>query len=177
MMKFQNISFVGGIHGVGKSTICKQICKELNFEYLSASELIKWAEMNFNTNDKRVFNILDTQERLIIGLQNIIQKRRRYILDGHYCLINCDNKIENIPIETFIQINPSSFNLILGDITEIKSRIGRRDKQEYDNNLLETMQKEEENYAKFLSETLKVPLNTVNQNDYSKLIDVLKNNL
>jgi broad-specificity NMP kinase len=50
------IAFIGGIHGVGKSTICRQICSELNLEYLSASELIKWADLNEdakNTKSKR----------------------------------------------------------------------------------------------------------------------------
>jgi len=32
-----NITFIGGIHGVGKSTICRQICDEIKLEYLSAS--------------------------------------------------------------------------------------------------------------------------------------------
>jgi len=50
---FDNIVFVGGIHGVGKSTICQHICRELNMEYLSASELSKWEEINDDAKIKK----------------------------------------------------------------------------------------------------------------------------
>jgi adenylate kinase len=55
-----NIAFIGGIHGVGKSTICQQICDKLNLVYLSASELIKWSDINEDVKNKKVeiFSIL-----------------------------------------------------------------------------------------------------------------------
>src|SRR4030067_3026737 len=116
-----NISFIGGIHGVGKSTICRQICDELKLEYLSASELLKWREVNDDFKNKKVKSIPATQDRLIISLRNIIQKDKCYLLDGHYCLLNNKNDVINIPLETFKKINPISLNLIIGDIAEIKN--------------------------------------------------------
>ncbi|MFK8377112.1 ATP-binding protein [Capnocytophaga canimorsus] len=111
-MKKSNIIFVGGIHGVGKSTICHRICIEQNIEYLSASELIKWRDFNKEVNNKKVDNLLFTQDRLIEGLKNRVQKDKTYILDGHYCLLNGNNEIEKIPFETFEQIKPKFFSLL-----------------------------------------------------------------
>lgn len=50
---FDNIVFIGGIYGVVKSTICQHICRELNMEYLSASELLKWEDINDDAKTKK----------------------------------------------------------------------------------------------------------------------------
>lgn len=164
------IAFIGGIHGVGKSTICQQICSELDLEYLSASELIKWAEINDDIKNKKVKDIPDIQNRLVLGLTNIVQKGKTYLLDGHYCLLNSNNEVVNVPVETFQKINPFSLNLILGDIAEIKKRLEARDNRYYDYSLLEHLQNEEFIYAKYLSKELGISLNVGTQNDYSELL-------
>ena len=168
-----NIAFIGGIHGVGKSTICRQICDEVKLEYLSASELIKWKDINEDVQNKKVNNIPATQDRLIIGLTNSIQKNKFYILDGHYCLLNGENEIVNISLDTFKLINPFSLNIVLGDIIEIKNRLEKRDNRPYDQELLNRMQESELNYARYLSKTLGVTLNIGTQNDFSELLTSL----
>jgi len=169
-----NIAFIGGIHGVGKSTICRQICDEVKLEYLSASELIKWKDINEDVQNKKVNNIPATQDRLIIGLTNSIQKNKFYILDGHYCLLNGENEIVNISLDTFKLINPFSLNIVLGDIIEIKNRLEKRDNRPYDQELLNRMQESELNYARYLSKTLGVTLNIGTQNDFSELLTSLR---
>lgn len=177
MMTFNGIAFIGGIHGVGKSTICQHICRELNMEYLSASELLKWQRTNEDSKNKNVKDIPDTQNRLIIGLTKKIQDGKHYLLDGHYCLLDSHNEIVNIPFDTFKQINPISLNLILGDISEIKKRLETRDNKLYEYNLLESLQNEELTYAKYLSITLGITLNIGTQNDYSELLILIRKTL
>ena len=169
-----NIAFLGGIHGVGKSTICRQICDEVKLVYLSASELIKWKDINEEFQNKKVKNIPATQDRLIIGLINTVQENKSYVLDGHYCLLNSTNEIVNIPIETFKLINPISLNIVLGDIVEIKNRLEKRDERPYDEGLLNRMQESELKYAKYLSKTLGITLNIGTQNDFSELLTSLR---
>lgn len=173
---FNGIAFIGGIHGVGKSTICQNICHELNLEYLSASELLKWKDINEDVDNKKVKDIPETQYRLILGLANTVQSGRYYLLDGHYCLLNRHNEIVYVPIETFEQINPISLNIILGDISEIKKRLETRDGKFYEYKLLERLQNEELSYAKRLSKTLGITLNVGSQNDYSELLLSLREN-
>src|SRR5690606_12889108 len=115
MNTFNNIIFIGGIHGVGKSSICSEICNKFNIQHLSASELIKWDELNEDPKNKKVANIPNTQTRLIIGLQQTIKDNQHYLLDGHYCLLNAKSEIVRVPLETFKQINPKLLILILGD--------------------------------------------------------------
>lgn len=171
---YNSIAFIGGIHGVGKSTICRKICNEVKLDYLSASELIKWKDINEDIQNKKVRNILATQDRLIIGLTNSIQKNKTYLLDGHYCLLNRESKIENIPLDTFKLINPFSLNIILGDIIEIKNRLEKRDSRKYDQELLAQMQERELDYATYLSKALGLVLNVGNQDDYSDLLSSLR---
>lgn len=170
---FDNIVFIGGIHGVGKSTICLNICQKLNLEYLSASELLKWNDINDDIKNKKVEDIPYTQNRLITGLKNIVNHEKFYLLDGHYCLLNKDNEVENISINTFLMINPIAFCLILGDVLEIKNRLEVRDSKPYKYELLELLQDSELNYSKLLSKTLNTPLHVGNNNDYSNLTNAL----
>jgi len=170
---YNNITFIGGIHGVGKTTICKKICDEVKLEYLSASDLLKWRDINEDSQNKKVKNIPATQDRLISGLAKTIQENKSYILDGHYCLLNSENKIINIPLDTFRQIKPISLSIILGDIIEIKDRLEIRDNRPYDQNLLNRMQQSELKYAKQLSMTLGIPLGIGTQKDFSELLTSL----
>ena len=79
-----NIIFIGGIHGVGKGTICKEIVSKTDLIHITASEILKWNEINSSDN-KLVQNISSTQERLIYGLKNLIENDKQYLLDGHFC--------------------------------------------------------------------------------------------
>lgn len=168
-----NVVFIGGVHGVGKSTICQHICRELNMEYLSASELLKWKDINEDEKNKKVEDIPFTQNRLITGLKNRLQEDKSYLLDGHYCLLNKDNEVVNISLDTFKQINPITLILILGNVKEIKKQLENRDNKPYEYELLEHLQNSELTYAKFLSEVLNLPLYIGKSDDYVNILDSL----
>lgn len=73
-MIHNNIIFIGGIHGVGKGTICKKITDQFSdLIHTSASKLLKWEEISTPEN-KQVQNFESTQDRLIKGLKATIEK-------------------------------------------------------------------------------------------------------
>lgn len=149
----KNIIFIGGIHGVGKGTLCKKICEDLDLQHLSASEVLKWEEISERGNKLvKDFNI--TQNRLITNLQQIVKENERYILDGHYFLLNKDNAPEKIEFDTFRTLNPFAFIIVVDDVEEIKRRLENRDKIEYDFDLLFKFQELELDYSKELAEQL-----------------------
>ncbi len=171
---FKNIAFVGGIHGVGKSTICKKICDELNITYLSASDVLKWKAIKKNYKDKKVEDIPYTQNQLIVGLKGIIKQNQHYLLDGHFCLWDIENNISKIPQEVFQEINPSCLGVIIGEVSEIKNRLETRDNLPYSLALLKEIQQYEVDHAKDIANHLKSAIFLGTQNDYSDIKECIK---
>lgn len=170
MKDFNNIIFIGGIHGVGKSTICQDICRKIEIEYLSASKLLKWTEKNMDSSSKKVNDIPNTQNQLITALKQIVRHDKLYLLDGHYCLFNSNNDVECIPVDTFKEIGPIAFYLILGDTTEIIKNLEERDSTLYKIHLLDQLQDCEKAHANHLSKTLDVPIEVYKNSDYDQLM-------
>lgn len=162
-----NLVFIGGIHGVGKSTICKKICVETNLIHITASDVLKWDELS-KPDNKKAINIKDTQERLIGGLNRIIDNRT-YLLDGHFCLFNAKGEVERIPKETFEKINPMLVAIVIDDVEQIQERINKKDNRLYDIETLEKMQITEIEYSKYIALVLNVPLIEIKNGNYQPL--------
>lgn len=175
-----SLLFVGGIHGVGKSTICQRALAPLGYQCETASSLIAAHGLRIDS-DKRVGNIADNQTALLEQLQSTRKQYSRLVLDGHFTLISKQGNIEPIEPNVFKAMNPSRLILVKGDILEISRRLALRDGNGWDGPFLEKFQIAEEAQARFVSETLRVPLlifdNTINSAMLSKsvqrsLIDV-----
>lgn len=149
----KNIIFIGGIHGVGKGTICKEIVSRTNLVHITASEILKWNEIS-DSDNKLVANISSTQERLVIGLKNLIKKDKKYLLDGHFCLLNSDQTPIKIDESTFDQINPKVIAIVIDDVEKIRKRLEIRDGKIYDSEVLNQLQEMEIQYAKYLAKIL-----------------------
>lgn len=174
-MKLKRIVvFVGGVHGVGKTTICKAICEGLKLEYLSASDLIKWSEMNDDPYNKFVKDISDMQRRLVSALDNNVTAGKHYLLDGHFCLFNFEGTVTKVPMQTFELIKPSLLCVISGDASEIKEALQSRGSNDYKLKLINEMQSSEISYATETSSHLHVPLVQGSRTRIDKLIADLK---
>jgi adenylate kinase len=149
-----NIIFIGGIHGVGKGTLCKKVADELNMVHLTASDVLKWSDFTEDPTNKRVKDIKSTQDRLLENLDRIIQPQKTYLLDGHFCLQNNEGVIEKVPDDIFIGINPIKIVLVTEEPEEIGRRLFQRDGKEYDVNLLKQMQEIEKEHALHISQLL-----------------------
>jgi hypothetical protein len=62
----------------------------------------------------------------------------------------------------------------LGDISELKIRLEKRDKITYDYDLLKLLQDNELSHATYISKELGINLNIGTQNDFSTLLNSLK---
>ncbi len=164
------IVFVGGIHGVGKGTICKALAEEFDFLHLSASQVLKWNEIN-DAKNKKVKNFATTQERLITNLNLIIEPNKKYLLDGHFTLLNSDGQPEKIDESTFDGIQPKSIILLTCEPEIIYKRLKQRDNSIYKLNILEKMQKMEIERANYISERLNIPLFTVVDGETSSIFE------
>ena len=149
--------FLAGIHGVGKDVFSKEIEEKTGIKSYLASRLIQeQGNMSFNAN-KRTNNISKNQDYLVEAIRNK-NLSGRYILNGHFCLLNENGEPERIPIKTFYELNPSKI-IILKEKAEII--IGRRmirDKKEVSVEETERFQNEEIIYGKEVAKKLGIPI-------------------
>ncbi len=171
----KRIVFVGGIHGVGKGTICKAIAKECAIPHYSASQLLKWTEISTEQN-KRVTDFDETQERLLKGIENTIQNNVLSLLDGHFILLNKEGIPEIIDEQIFIKIHPIAIGVVTKKPELIKEQLENRDNKEYDLNILMEMQRLELSHSKYISKKLKLPFFEINGGGLDVLQDYVKRN-
>ncbi|MHC0439730.1 ATP-binding protein [Flavobacterium sp. 3-210] len=173
MESFENIFFIGGIHGVGKGTICKEIASKTELIHITASKVLKWSEISSSDN-KLVENISSTQEKLIFGLNKLIDKNKKYLLDGHFCLLNSLNVPCKIDEETFDILNPKVISIVLDHVEKITKRLENRDSKKYDIKVLNELQNMEIEYAKYLSRKYSVPYIEIMDNNYEQLLNITR---
>lgn len=163
-MAERKIIFVGGIHGVGKGTFCKNLVESFNYRHLTASEILKWDEIS-DLKNKEVKNIASTQERLISNLNQIVKPNHKYLLDGHFTLLNSKGESEKIDDIIFEKIDPISIILLTNDIETIMYRLKKRDSSVHSYSTLNKMQLMEVRHANHISKKLNIPLFNVNNED------------
>lgn len=166
----RNVIFIGGIHGVGKSYLCRKFCKELGYEHLIASELIKGhaSDLEFEAKHKQARDIESNQDILVRKLQDILVPSKHYLLDGHFSLFDSKGNIQLIPISTFQAINPSVLIVLTNDPLAIKNKLKLRDNLDYDINTLKPMQSEEIEHSERVAKKLGLKvyaIDTANRED------------
>lgn len=149
--------FVGGIHGVGKSTICQRAFGPFGYQCETASSLISTHGRRIR-NDKRVQNVVDNQIALIEQLRLVRERYCRLLLDGHFTLVNGQRQIEPIEPKVFEAMNPDQLILIKGDPGEVTRRLAVRDGKKWTSSFLSRFQQAEEEHARYVSDKIGVPL-------------------
>ena len=154
----KNIIFVGGIHGVGKTTLCKKISKELSIDHFSSSDLISMLRVK---QDKKVDNIRDNQNMLLESVKCFLDNDKVYLLDGHFSLIDSDNFIQEIPIEVFELLGIRGIIILFDYEEKILERLKGRDNRDYSLQFIRNFQEKEISYAKQVAEKIKVPIRII----------------
>ena len=150
--------FIGGIHGVGKTTLCKELSKKIGLDHYSASTLIKSLKQDkSNGGSKNVLNIESNQELLISAINCYINKSDYYIIDGHFCVLDKEGKVTKIPKGTFKYINPTRIIVLHDDVSNIQKKIELRDSLMMPSELLSTFQNCEIESAEEIAKDLHVP--------------------
>ena len=152
------IFFVGGIYGAGKSSLCRQLSAPLRAEHVMASELIQYAPDPDDATRKSVANVAETQERLLLALEQRKRRTTNMLLDGHFCVLDPTSQIVRISLDVFRAINPAALLLVEAEPDEVKERLEHREARPYDLDLIKRLAAEERSHAEYVSSALLIPL-------------------
>lgn len=155
--------FLGGVHGVGKTSMCAGVSEKFGQEVISASAIIR-AERQHPSSDSRtaVLNVGGNQGLLVRGVQRLVTGApRRYLLDGHFALQTLAGNIEEIDADVFQAIGVSGLICLFDDPIAIAQRLAARDGVVHDAFAISELQSAELRSAEAVSRTLGFGLKVV----------------
>ncbi|MDP3880555.1 MAG: AAA family ATPase [bacterium] len=156
-----NIVFIGGIYGVGKTTVANALLEmDSRLGYMRASQLLFDADPSVQRATKYSHDDLAYNQGLIADeALKRIEAGKLYLFDGHFSFINkTEDGVELPPFSYFEKLNPILFVILTEDVSVIHERLKKRDDYHYGQDFLELMQKEELKEAQSVSEKLGTPL-------------------
>jgi len=154
--------FCGGVHGVGKSVLCRTLAGQMNAVHLSAGALLRAAGLA-KRSQYAVPDVRNNQASIQTALREFRAEHhdRSIVLDGHFCLLTPQNRIEALPCSLFESLSPVAFLLVVDLPSAIASRIADRDGTLFEADLVDRFQRREVVRAKCISRHLAVPLRIV----------------
>ena len=123
------VFFMGGVHGVGKTTIAKSVADQMGFITATCSSIIRDEQSSNALSIPNAGSIDRNQEALVRGVEKMRGKGRPLLLDGHFSLLASGVTPTEIPISFFHELNPDGIILIEEIASEIVRRIWGRDGQ------------------------------------------------
>jgi adenylate kinase len=165
-----NIFFIAGVHGVGKTTLCAELSKDLCIPAYTASEII-----DKTIAEKKIMRseVENNQKLLIEGLF-VLLKSTDIILDGHFVLLGQEGEVIKIAIDTFKDINPKVIFVLTAPPQEIYKRLLERDNTHYSLETLERLQREEVSHAQDVSKILEIPLYVLENSKNNLVTELIK---
>jgi len=168
--------FIGGIHGVGKTSLCNDVATQYEIPHFSASKLISNEKEEVYSRNKLIPDIEQNQDFLSNSL-NRLTINGWFLLDGHFCLLNQFSQITRIPFDTFSRMSPALIIVLTDLVGSIQERFSQRDGYKFDSNLLEAFQTAEIEYAREISNSLNIPLFVAQSGDIKSIQVFINRNI
>lgn len=168
------VIFVGGVHGVGKTTACGWVAEELGVPHRSAGQIIRECAAEEMSVDKRVADVDRNQVLLIEGVTTLVSKFGLLLLDGHFSLFNADGMLQLLPVTVFQDLRIMRIICLTDRPEVIFQRTTARDGASLSVSEITEHQKEELRHARYVAESLQIPFVEVNASDRQTLSHIIK---
>ena len=168
------ITFVGGVHGVGKTTACTRVASACGLKHVSASALIKAEKASaIAIAGKLVVDVANNQELLVIALAKevALNPKQTLLLDGHFVLRDSGHVLHRLPVELFTRLGITSLICLQRAPADIASRMAARDQTSVNAVDVAEMQSAEIQHARGVASELSLPLVVLDAFD----VDGMKN--
>jgi len=162
------VVFIAGVYGVGKSTLCSKLSFATGIPSFSAGDLI--SEINGETygRNKAVKDAKGNQDILIAAVDKKLEECPRFILAGHFCIVDKNMEVELLPEYVFAKLHLRQIILLEADVLRIAENVNRRDQRVYPIQTLEQLIDCERKQAQKAAQELMIPLTIHNmQFDHS----------
>lgn len=158
------VVFIGGIHGVGKSTLCERLALDHNVLHVKASRLLRDAGgVAGAPNHKAVKDVASNQALLVARFEDVLAScsAKTILLDGHFALKKLDGATERIPVDVFVALRVSSIVCLQDSTVAIAARLQARDGLAPGEADLAAFQAAELDHAAEVSRALGVPFDVI----------------
>jgi adenylate kinase len=116
--------FVGGIHGVGKTFLCKPASLRLNLVHATASQLIRQERGHCSWSDRKEASEVDENQRALVNaVSRTLAESRGLLLDGHFVLRRAVGQHEQISVEVFERLCCIGFVVLTAPISVLAERL------------------------------------------------------
>ena len=160
------LAIVGGIHGAGKSSLCRRLALVIGAEWVSAGAALGSAKSPKLRQEKAVTNVEGNQRAIFRALASTLAGiEKPVLLDAHFVLWSGSNRVERIPIDYFRALNPVALLIVDTPIGDIKSRLKIRDSKEYSHDELDHLRRAEISHGRAVSRALDIPLEILPRSD------------
>lgn len=171
------VIFVGGVHGVGKTTLCSQYALAHNLTTKSASQLIREAKQAaISASGKAVKNIAGNQKLLINAVRQYRSAGKNLLLDGHFALWDENHQVTPLEADVFSDLGIDGIVVLHDSPTHISKRLESRDSNRISPSSIAEIQRAELVNAVKVSNELSIPVAQVRSGDrirFNQLVDIL----
>lgn len=141
-----NVLFVGGVHGVGKSTYCEAAAARHQCLHVRASDVIRQLKASAApVRTKLVTNVDANQDLLLLEFEQVKRKTNAglILLNGHFVLRNANGAIQRLQTPVFTALGLTGLLCFEDDPLAIATRMSERDQIPVDVDDIASLQAEE----------------------------------
>ena len=150
--------FVAGIYGVGKSTLCEKLSRELSIPFYSSGDLISKVNGELYGANKVVKDKNKNQNILAEAVSQISMMYPSILLAGHFCIFNKNTEVDILPEEVFSQLNIQKIILLEASEEVIINHLCKRDGKTYSVDQIAALKGAEYAQALKVASEIKKPL-------------------
>lgn len=163
--------FVGGVHGVGKSTVCNEVATNLDIPIHTASAVIRAGRSGETLDTGKTVLDVDTNQGLLVrGMQErLVKSPGLQLLDGHFALRSLSGSIECVALTVFEQMDVRHIVCFQDDPSNIWSRLQQRDGYSGPLQDIIDLQEHELRHAVYVADGLGLPLQVLAAFDSASL--------
>ena len=174
----EGVIFVTGIYGVGKSTLCEKLSRELSIPFYSSGDLISKVNGELYGANKVVKDKSKNQNILAEAVHQISLKHPSVLLAGHFCIFNKNTEVDVLPEDVFSQLNIQKIILLEASEEVIINHLSKRDDKTYSVMQIVALKEAERSQAVKIASELKKSLiihqMRFNDSDVDEIITKIK---